>query len=119
MIQRKAVPLGIFDNVRPVGKVSVIVIVPLVSTLPILLGVIVKVPSDDPAPKLSGACVLAIVKSGAAPEFSGNKLAADSVLVPVKSRLSISDVVAAGLLATPPVVPAVVVPFVVPVGCAA
>ncbi len=112
----QSVPTGMEASVRPVGSVSVIVIVPVLSAPPILLGAMVKIPVDDPAAKLAGLWVFAIVKSGVVTGISGKSLPAESVFVPVKSIVMIWLVVALGLLAVPPVVPAVVVPFVVPVG---
>ena len=48
------VPVGVAATVKPVGRLSVIVMVPDVATEPIFEGVRVKKPVVEPSPKLDG-----------------------------------------------------------------
>jgi hypothetical protein len=103
-------------GVRPAGIVSVIVMTPLVEIVPTLLGVSVKYPVVLPAPKLAGVWVFAMARSEAAPGCSPKLLFAEIELLPTRLILVIRLLVPVGLVAVPPVLPAVVVPFVVPAG---
>lgn len=102
--------------VMPLGRVSTIVITPDVGVDPILRGVRVKTPVEDPSPKLAGAWVLLMARSGADAGTSAKLLAAEILLLPVKLMPTIVLLVAVGLLAVPPVLPAVVRPLVVALG---
>ena len=57
-----------------------------------------------------------IVRSGEASGCSANRLSPDTVLLPVRSMPAMRLEVVVGLLALPPVLPAVVVPLVEPLG---
>ena len=111
-------PLPVADvGVRPAGNGSVSVTVPLVALVPTLRGVRVKYPVLLDTPKLAGVCVFARARSEADPGSSAKLLLADTLFAPTRLISEIAEGVTPARVAVPPVLPAVVIPLVVPVGC--
>jgi hypothetical protein len=97
--------------------VSTTVTVPVVGAAPMLPGVSVKKPVPEPCAKLPGVWVLVMRRSGVRPGTSAKLLPADTVFGPDRSMPVMVLGAVPGTLATPPVLPGVVMPLVVPGGC--
>src|SRR5574343_1612728 len=115
MAQAQPVPLALV-GVKPAGRVSTTLMLPLVATLPTLEGLMVKAPVLLPSPKLLGVWVLLMARSGTAPGSSAKLLLALPVVLPDRLMPVMRLVMLVGLPPVPPAVPAVVVPLLVPAG---